>query len=129
MFVCSFDSRDVFPHNSGDDFTVAFSQNIHLEGQWECGLVECQLHDKPDEPWYVCCDLVEESLAGDLKLPLLRRLTTKLPQFKQVSYFPVKLRDFNDIRIYLRTMDNEEVILTSETKNTYCTLHFRPKSA
>lgn len=127
IYLSSADSWDSFPQNHSGDFTVSLSDNVHLGEEWECGLLECQLFATPTTPAYICCDLVEESLVAEFKLPILRRIRLKTAtEFQQVSYFPLKTRGFNTVRIYVRTWNNKPLYATSgQPGHTYCTLHFR----
>jgi hypothetical protein len=127
IFLSSLDSLDIHPRNHGSDFTVVLSENICLQGEWECALLESHIYVTPPNPWYVCCDLVEESLTGDFKLPILRRAKSNTPPFEQLTYIPVKQRDFNGIRIFMRKRNNKPIKTVSTAKHTLCTLHFRPK--
>lgn len=110
------------------DFTTQLSTSVHLDGEWSCGVVEYSHHRILSQPVYLCCDLVGESHAGKYRLPVLRRIHHKLTQFDPVSYIPVKIKDFNAVRIYARTWDNKTPGAPFKG-NSYCTLHFRPISA
>ncbi len=123
VFACSRDSVEVFPKNNAVDFTVRLSKPIHLEGEWSCALVEVQLWGTPAEPVYVCCDAIAESPVGESNLPVLRRIRLKTTQISRVEYFPVKVRDFNTIRIYFKKTSNQ--VVQPQSGHTYCTLHFR----
>ncbi len=123
IYACSGDSLQLFPNNTSSDFTIQLSEAVHLEGDWSCGLVEFQLFGQPRDPLYVCCDLVEENFTGEFKLPVLRRVRLKTTQFAQVTYLPIKIRDFNTVRIYLKTSNNLNP--SPKVEHTYCTLHFR----
>ena len=123
LYACSEHSQDIFPNNTPPNFAIHLKRPVHLEGQWECALVQFVFDGKPEAGYFVCCDLVRESHTGDYMLPVLRQVRDKMWQFKNLLYVPLKSRDFNAIRIYLRTWKNGE---PTRVKNTvYCTLHFR----
>ncbi len=116
-------SKDVYPNNTSADFVISLPKPIHLEGEWECGFVQFYYTASTDKPFYVCCDLVHESHVGDFKLPILRRVQLKTTQFAHVIYAPMKTRDFNSIRVYMRTWKNKPA--KALRGPTYFTLHFR----
>jgi len=123
LYVCSRNSTAIFPKNTNVDFTTQLSDNIHLDGEWSCGLVECQLFGVPADPVFVCCDLVHESSVGEFKLPVLRRIRLKTTQFSEVAYMPLKTTDFNTIRIYVMKWNKR--LPEKRSGHTYCTLHFQ----
>lgn len=120
-------AKDVYPYNKGDDFVIHLSDPVHLEGEWECGLVQFDYNTATDSPYFVCCDIVMESNVGEYKMPALRRVKTsgKKPatQFNHVIYVALKSHDFNSIRIYMKTWKNYPP--TRIRAGTHCTLHFR----
>ena len=116
-------SKDLYPTNKGQDFYIHLSEPVHLEGEWECGLVQFQYNASSESPYYVCCDIVAESYAGDFKLPILRRVRLKNTQFSHVIYVPLKTRDFSSIHFYLKSWNNKTPF--SVRGGTHCTLHFR----
>ena len=122
----SHDCFEIHPKNEAANFRIHLSKPIHLEGQWEVGLMQFQFDASTDKPYHVCCDLVCESYVGDHKLPILRRVRLKHIQFTNVLYVPLKIRDFQDICIYLVTWKNKEA--HNIRGRTFCTLHFRRRA-
>ena len=120
-------SKDIYPNNRGEDFTIHLPHPLQLEGEWECGLVQFEYVTSSDTPYYVCCDIVNESYVGDYKLPVLRRVRTtgRKPstQFNSVNYVSLKSHDFDSIRVYLRNWRNAPALRVRA--GTHCTLHFR----
>lgn len=116
-------SKDLYPHNRGDNFVIPLAKPLHLEGEWECGLLQFQYNAATDTPYYVCCDAVVESHVGDYKLPVLRRVRLKNIQYSHMIYVPLKVHDFNSIRVYMRSWNNKPPL--SVISGTHCTLHFR----
>ena len=116
-------SRHLYPNNRATDFVIPLPQPIHLEGEWECGLVQFHCESSADAGYYVCCDLVSESYVGNFKLPVLRRVRQKLWQYRNILYVPLKTRDCNSIRLYMRTWRNREP--TGVKGSVYCLLHLK----
>lgn len=123
IYGYSENSKVFYPENTPDDFTIHLQKSFHLEGEWECGLIQFQYAASLEKPFFVCCDLVNESYVGDIKLPILRRVRLRNTQFNQVIYSTLKKRDFNSIRIYMKTWRNKPG--TMVRGKTYYTLHFR----
>ena len=119
-----------FIQNTNVDFTTQLSDNIHLEGDWECALAQFQFFQTPSFPVFVCCDLIRESRVGDHRFPVLRQIRLKTTEFADVEYHTVKIRDFNTIRIYVRRWSGmyKPSGTGPSTGQTYCTLHFRKRN-
>jgi hypothetical protein len=123
IYLSSRDPKTFTPHTNVD-FTTELGSNIHLEGDWECGVVAFDLSSTPLEPVFICCDLVRETRVGKTKIPVLRQVRLIAHQLTQVFYRPVKITDFNTIRIYMRTWRGP-LKKKKDSAHTYCTLHFR----
>lgn len=123
IFCYSDNSKDVYPNNRADDFVLHLPNPIHLEGEWECGLVQFEYTASSDKPFFVCSDVVMESYVGDYKLPVLRRVRLRNTQFNHVIYAPVKMRDLSSIHIFMRTWKNKTAFMVRG--RVFCTLHFR----
>ena len=119
----SSDCKDHYPDNRPEDFVIHLPNPIELKGEWECGLMQFQYNSSSEKPFFVCCDLVLESYVGDHKLEVLRRVRLKNVQFANVIYVPLKMCNFNSIRVYMRTWKNKEA--TGLRGRSFCTLHFR----
>lgn len=123
VYGSSAECKDLYPDNKPEDFVIHLPKPIHMEGEWECGLLQFQYNVSTEKPYYVCCDLVRESFVGDYTLPVLRRVRLKGIQFIKVIYVPLKTRDFNSIRVYMRSWKNKDP--TGLRGRSFCTLHFR----
>ena len=123
IYCTSSDCKELNPDNRAENFVIHLPKPIHLEGEWECGLMQFQYNASSEKPFYVCCDLVTESYVGDHTLPLFRRVRLKNVQFANVIYIPLKTHDFNSIHVYMRSWKNTEA--TGVRGRSYCTLHFR----
>lgn len=123
IYLNSRNSKDLFPHNFNGEQCIQLAEPIHLEGNWSCGLIEFALSGTPQEPVYVCCDLIRESTTGQFTLPVLRQVNAKTTEVKQVLYVPVKKLDFQTIRVFVKTLHNRD--LPRGPGDSSCTLHFR----
>ena len=111
--------KEFYPTNKAEDFIIHLPKPIHLEGEWECGLVSFQYNASAEKPYYVCCDLVTQSYVGDYMLPLLRRVRLKNVQYANVLYIALRIRDFNSIRVYMKSWKNKEA--SGVKGRSYCT--------
>jgi hypothetical protein len=128
IYLSSKDSEEAYPENSSRDFTVKLPQRIQLsKGKWWCGLISMQLPGKPSKPAFVCSDICDESVTGDYKLPVLARVRSTATEVNNISFVPVKKRDLNSIRIYLKKSQHELAPLSSG--QSYCVLQFRKDEA
>ena len=129
-------SKLFYPKNNATHFRVKLSDRVIFSGQWVCGLVEIRVpawntESVSDDPLYVTTSLVRDTIVGDTKLPILRRVfanpifaTTSLTfLFDNVMYFPLNTHDFDEVEIQLRKIPgNKPIDLGSAV--TYCTIHF-----
>lgn len=131
IYTSTIDCKELFPQNFNGEHNVQLAEPIHLEGKWSCGLVEFQLSNTPNEPVYVCCNLVRESTSGPFNIPILREISQKTTEFKQVLYIPLKQHQFHTIQIFIRTLRNEPLPLARGVNegSSFCTLHFRRDDA
>ena len=105
-----------YPENTASDFTAQLPRTI--SGVKECGIVEVRLPASPKNPLFVCADFCAESIVNSKTLPVLRRVSQKtfLPSF--ITYIPLRVQDFDNIRIYLCKESGEPISLQGETKVT-----------
>ena len=127
IYTCTQDCKDLFPQNFSGEHNIQLALPIRLTGKWYCGLVEVQLAGGPDEPVYVCCDLVKESSTGPFNIPILRQVESKTTEFREVTYVPLKQYEINTVQIFIRTLENRPLpqIHGANKGNSYCTLHFK----
>lgn len=131
LYLSSSDSTAVHPSNTPVDFTVELPRSIHLQGYWECALVDVQLTGVtiPFDPFCLCSDICTDSCVGHLRLPVLRRLSSKgwkkdsVLQFEQTQYKRVKLNQISRIRLFIRSIRHSPPSVT--TGELTCTLHIR----
>ncbi len=79
---------------------------------------------------FVYCSLVEDSIVGDSRVPLLRSVPVKgrygetiREVFQQAMYMPVRTNNFDQIEISINTEDGQLVPFNSGVSSV--TLHFR----
>ncbi len=123
IYLDSSHSTAIYPGNKPANFSILLPRAVHLEGDWECALVQFVIDGRSEAGFYVCTDVVAESYVGDFMLPVLRRVRDRMWQFKRLIYVPVKTRDFTTICVYLRKWNNLEP--TSLSGHAHCMLHFR----
>lgn len=127
IYTSTEDCKDLFPQNFNGEHNVQIAEPLHLEGNWSCALVEFQLSGTPQEPVYVCCNLLRESPTGEFTLPILRQIDKKTNQFHQLSYIPLKTRYLHNIQVYIRTLRNQPLPQAHGINkgSSFCTLHFK----
>ena len=136
IFLKSTDSKELYLGNTPGNFRVRLPESIKLNGQWVCGLEEIKLdiwnvEDGEDIPVYVTTRLVNDSIVGDKKIPVLRQLfrptllmsKSVTYMFDKVQYFPLKTHDVNEIDIIIRPLTSRNGI--SVTGVTHCVLCFQ----
>ena len=77
MYLNHSDSTDYFPSTDGTEFTVKLDHRVNLQldqGIWKCGLVQACIAwpSKVDQQVYIGCNLVDDSLTGTGRYPILR---------------------------------------------------------
>lgn len=77
LFISSYDSKQYFPGNTHNDFTIQLPETLYLkEGTWFCSLIDFKCRTPTPTDLYVMCDLVQDSYVRGEKLPALRAVTT-----------------------------------------------------
>ncbi len=105
-----------FPENKATDFTVQLPRTI--TGVQECGVIEVRLPSTPGKPLFVCTDVCEDSIVNSKSLQVLRRVSLKTVVPSLVTYVPLRLREFDRIRIYIIQDSGQLASLTGETTIT-----------
>ena len=121
FFLDSRDSTEYFPFNTASNFTVKLPSYVMLEGSWTIGLVDIKIPtiDESAEVEYldVFCDITNESVASERKLPILRRVKKNANDwisFNPILYFPLKMREFDRMRIYIKSDKNGTLSFDSQ---------------
>lgn len=131
LYLSSLDSKSIHGTNVPGDFTVELPQQIYLPGLWECALVDFQLTGSPPEidPFCICSNVCQESCVGDVRLPILRRMSFKgrtreaVFQFEQPHYIRVKVDLLERVRIFITDPHHQGSSVSSG--QVTCTLHLR----
>jgi hypothetical protein len=117
---------EAYENNNNKQFVAVLPESINLDpvGDWYCALISSKLGFRATKPYYLCCDLCHESQCGDLKLPTLRLVYTQVVvQYHPLLFVPVKVRQFREVKIFLRRADGAGV-KSGSPGVTYCTLAF-----
>lgn len=125
LFLSSDLSKDRYPSNRPDDFTVELPHPYVLDGQWKCGLKEIKI-TLQEGIVYFCSDVCVESYAEDTMLPVLRALQKPKGKetyfhFDNPMYVNIKPNVLNRVRIFIR--DRQLQPLDVQDSYIHCTLH------
>ncbi len=102
---------------------------LFLYGDWTCALFDIQYGAPVQDTLnlWIYSNLCKESVVGDAKKPLLRRVHretgTLVNKTLDLLYAPVRKRSYTTIRMYIRG-DQDEVLSFAE-ELVSCTLHFK----
>jgi hypothetical protein len=132
--VNSLDSLLYYPTNTGHNFRIHLRKQLNLPGKWSVSLSEFQ-YVKTDKltgkNFWVMSNLCDESIVGDISIPLLRRIPIKKAKngvginhaVINEHFIPIVHDNVDVIHIYIKGDDNR-VLSLIETDIT-CTLHFK----
>ena len=128
VYISSSDSTNYFPDNQPSKFTVKLPETLRLHEKWQLALCEIQypsIQNKPDQ-LLILCDLCQDSIVGDKRLPILRRMTFEDPGYRSFGvfyYVNLKAHEVDRITVYLKTETGQEPSFGSG--KLLCTLHFQ----
>lgn len=113
------------------DTTIKLPTTLEVEG-YGCGVLELtgKVLSGFKEPLYLCCDICEESLVGDKRMPVLRFLNRNLKNgnvnnsIDHVIWLHVMRPSISSIRLYIA--DENGQVVTVEKNSLHCTLLFIP---
>ena len=109
IYLTSEDSP-IHSGNTSNDFIIELPGSLNLKGRWECALVDTNRRYTD-----VYCDWCVDSIVGEKRLPILRRLLASGTQYP--LYIPINQGPKQRIRINL----------TQPTQGTtHIVLHIRP---
>lgn len=129
VHLSALDSKEYFPDNQVDHFTVKLPEILHLDGNWQVALCEI-FHPYGTRPQVLLAltNICNDTIVGEKKLPLLRIFRTPKRQghieFSQLHYKSVTVEAIDRITIYIKTVKGEDPSFTSKALS--CTLHFQP---
>lgn len=130
IYLSSADSLSSYPDNRALDFNTLLPERIQLEsGGWRCGLTQLVLPHTPgnvgtdgEVPLYLCCNICDDSIVGEKKLPVLARVTENHTEPSHVTYVKLRTRALSTVRVYLTDRHGAPASLRGGT--SYCTLQF-----
>ena len=137
ILLRSTDSKEkYYPENQPFDFFVNLNKPLHLdEGHWLVGLTEITVLNWTSKRTdcidvYICSSVCDASYVGDSELPVLRQISLQGDKkirtfvFPQCHYIPVKGKDIQTIRMYIKDRNNESASFI--TGPVIVTLHLKP---
>ena len=115
---------------NGDTITQ-LPTTLEIQG-YGCGVIEMtgKVYHSEKEPIYLCSDICEESIVGQSKIPVLRRIKRGASgivnsNIHNVIWLRVMRPTISSIRLYISNSRGEIISLGDEKLN--CTLLFIPK--
>lgn len=122
------DSEDtLYPDNVLTDFTVNLGETIYIPSRWVCAVAEIDYPETLRDTCFLCCDLCDSSLTSSSgRLPILRRLPIPKSKWLPLVYVPIKQRQVNKIRFFLKNKEGKS--LDSIEGVIRCTLILKPDS-
>ena len=124
IYLSDTDSKEYYPGNSPTEFNVQLPHTITLKGKWLCALNDfhCNYNDTP-KGLYVCVDIVQESICGSRKAPILRYIPHRENLIAlNPLYVDVCKSEFNSLKMYIR---DERFQPVSSIEGVRCTLHLK----
>ena len=129
---------NIYPTNTPGKFYSKLPNTLYLDGQWDCALVQFQyinkyVHTIPTS-LFVCMDLCLQSIIGNRKLPILRRISNVKniqsneiieATFDHLLYIPLNQKVIDVIEIYITDEKSNPVIFSQGP--LLITLHMQKK--
>lgn len=129
IYLSSRDSLTRFPGNTAFDFYCQLPEEINLvESQWWCALKELVFSQAlSNTPLYLCCNICDDSIVGENKLPVLTCVNDDVTQPRHVTFVRVKASRINIVHLYLTDHLGRKVSFPANA--SHCTLVFRNNEA
>jgi len=128
LHLNSSSSEQTYSDNRVEDFRFHLPVPLTLEpvGDWFCCIRQCSFGFAFPGPLYLCCDICQDSIAGERKLPVLRVVHQRTGVvYTTCLYVPVKIGYISELRIFLvRTRDYKPPEYSTTGKPTHVTLEF-----
>ena len=126
IYLSSEDSKDLHPQNKVTDFVVELPEALELHGEWEVGLFQMsyRVPRTTEGPYYLFCDLCEESLVYGHQLPVLQKLTSRSSYTNPLPLY-VGVKALTVQRIHIRLTDIKFKNLQLDSDNVECVLILR----
>ena len=109
MVLSSDDRKSFYPNNTPHDFRIKLNRALQFDGYWVVALTEIKISedDQKDVELFVYSDICQDSFVGSSEQSLLRRISLEDVNGKNIIYVhpyynPVKLRDVQQIHIYIK---------------------------
>lgn len=119
LYINFNDSSNIFSENTPWDFRIMLDNNLNLNGNWLCALLNISSDTKIREPLLFFCDFCENNIVCNKLLPVLRK--TNIPESYTKLYNCFITRDqLKTFRIYIRTTDLK--IPSYTCSKLHCTL-------
>ena len=134
LFINSYDSLDLYPHMRGGNFKVQLPKTYHMEGEWECALLEINFvpaFKYPTQRVYVTSSIVgNESYANNALFKILQSVSVRSEEiteiiFERPMYHRVTQKHVSFIDITLR--DDHLRVCDTKDDHVFCLLHFHKK--
>ena len=122
--------------STNGDTTTVFPFPLELQG-YGCAVIEMNgkitspksASNGPYDNLYLCCNIVEESLVGNVKMPILRTIIRRnnivtSGQLQKLIWLKVMRPTISSIRLYIA--DNNGDIVSLPRNKLNCTLLFTP---
>lgn len=128
LFCSLKDCINFHPENNSNDFIVKLPKTLHLDGDWECALLDVTFENPTpgrSKMINILTDLCDSSHINFQNLPILRRLLLHEGsyEFKQPFYIRIARDQIQRFRIYI-TYDQDSGS-TLSMRTLYCTLNLR----
>ena len=134
LFINSHDSLDLYPGSGGGEFKVQLPKTYHMEGEWECALLEINFvpaFKYPTQRVYVTSSIVgSQSYANNVLLNVLQSMSVRKEEiteiiFERPIYHRTAFQSLHSIDITLR--DDHLRVCDMMDDHVFCLLHFRKK--
>ena len=124
LFLSSSDCNGSHPDNNAWDFTIDLQNDLYLNTDWECALMDINYNGDFGE-LYIYTDLCTPSYVNNAYLPLLRVINSA-GQFAVPYFMRIPRNIIERIRIYIRSRRGQQPTLLPE--HLTCTLQLRRKN-
>lgn len=124
VYLSSDDSLNFYPENKPNKFSVHFTEQLNLPGDWMCALTEISMPTSLQGDIYIACNITECMYTVRGKYPILRRLFNKsrYTEFINRNYVKVVRSSLQSLSIYIT--DDKGVPISFKDGRLKCTLHF-----
>ena len=135
IYLSSDDCMNIYPQNTGNDFTVRLSPELALDHtlEWEVAVTEFEIVPSTSEACFLLCtDICVPSRVGGRIVPVLRKscsLTTGnryIHTYIRPYYIRISKTFIDDVRVYLT--DNIGGVGSFTDLSARVTLHIRKAS-